>query len=220
MKGKEANFMNILLEGATLTEPYGFPALLPNSNMPMPTKLIAFDKSRKTPEKKEGYVHFYLEDHRFISRLFDAESQLERFKNYDGVIGPDPSIYLGLKPYLAKSSVFFNRLYTSYFQRNGINTVFNVRFGGPDTYDFCFSGIPEGSVIAIGTHGTMRYGELKETMLKGINEAIARIKPKRLLIYGTIPKEIVERHKEVEFLIFPSDASKAFRRRQDGIKEN
>ena len=36
------------------------------------------------------------------------------------------------------------------FHRTHVN---NVRWGTPETYDYCFDGIPENSIVAIGTVG-------------------------------------------------------------------
>lgn len=198
-------FLDTLLEGATLKGTYAYAALYPNGDIRLPERLVPFDKLNPAKANRHSYVHFYLEDYKFISSLFRADSLLERLLPYGGIIGPDPSIYIDMPDYLASSSVWLNRLVSSYFQRHGFPVIFNVRFGGPETFVFCFDGIPEGSVISIGTLGACKNPRLRACLYEGTEAAIEAIRPKAILFYGKEVPGVKERHPEIEIKTFMSE---------------
>lgn len=199
--------IEILLDGAAIEGPYAYPKLLPNSEIALPKTLTPFDKVTLKSADKDSFVHFYLEDGKFVNRLLNAPSYVERFRRYGGIISPDPSIYINSPDYLAKTSVWYNRIIASFYQRQDIPVIFNIRFGGPETYDFCFSGIPKGSVISFGTHGAVKNRTLRLTLEKGIYAAMEIIEPSKVIIYGTDPFDLPHKFKHITFQIIPSEIS-------------
>ena len=67
------------------------------------------------------------------------------------------------------------------------------------SYDFCFSGIEKGSVVAVCSKGTQQDKEIKENFLKGYEKAISVIKPSLVLFFDGIPDDISNREKIIEF---------------------
>ena len=52
------------------------------------------------------------------------------------------------------------------------------------TYNFCFDGIPKGSVVSISTIGVKRDDEAYQIWENGVKEMIKRIQPSTILVYG------------------------------------
>lgn len=57
----------------------------------------------------------------------------------------------------------------------------SVCCAGEKSYDFCFDGIEEGSVVAISTYRRERY---KTEIMKSYNKMLEVIKPSAIICYG------------------------------------
>lgn len=71
-----------------------------------------------------------------------------------------------------------------YWQRNGIPVVPTLSWATPDTYGFCFEGIPRHSTVATSTVGIAADEEAKAVFFGGMAEAMCRLEPARVLVYG------------------------------------
>ena len=54
---------------------------------------------------------------------------------------------------------------------------------------FSFASVPQGGTHCISNVGVMQRKEWREAFAEGLDEAIRRLKPDRILFYGTIPKD-------------------------------
>ena len=52
---------------------------------------------------------------------------------------------------------------------------------GEESYDFCFDGIEEGSVVALSTYKREKY---KNEIMRSYNKMLEVIKPSAIIIYG------------------------------------
>ena len=72
----------------------------------------------------------------------------------------------------------------AYYQSKGIKVIPTISWAEPETYEFCFRGIPEGSVVSISTIGVKRDPDALKIWTDGVTAMIERIKPSAILIYG------------------------------------
>lgn len=116
---------------------------------------------------------------------------MEILKRFKSVIAPDFSQFLDM-PYAMKLyHSYLNRAFTAYWNYNGINVIPNVTWTTPDSYEYSFSGIEVGGVIAINCTGIKNNGLSKYLWLQGYKEAIKRLKPICIIRYGSkMPGEI------------------------------
>lgn len=97
---------------------------------------------------------------------------------------PDFSLYLDM-PYSMKIwNVFRSRLIGQMCQDAGLAVVPTVSWAEPETFDFCFDGLPEKSTLSISTIGVKNSPEAMQIWRDGVTELIKRKKPKTLLVYG------------------------------------
>lgn len=54
----------------------------------------------------------------------------------------------------------------------------------PSSYAFCFEGVPRHSTVATSTVGVVRDEEAKKVWHDGMREAMRRLEPSRVLLYG------------------------------------
>ncbi len=143
-------------------------------------------------------VAFYQYDHVFDglhglynSIIYRNERKLSEFRErFDGVkyiIAPDYSIFGDFPNALQISNVYKSRLCACWLEANTKAKIIpNVRWGLDFSYEYCFDGIMKGSNIAIGLLGQIQNKENKRMFLEGFKEAIDKIEPKSILVYGFV----------------------------------
>ena len=127
-------------------------------------------------------VHFFLHDYRFECVYDNPEILFEKLKQYECLLTPDFSLYQDMPIALQIYSVFKNRWCGAYWQSMGKNVIPTVSWSNEQSFEFCFDGIEEGSLVAVSTHGN-RYA--KEDFLCGYNKLLQKIKPCGIICYGT-----------------------------------
>lgn len=78
-------------------------------------------------------------------------------------------------------NTFRSRWCGAYMQDKGIKVIPTVSWGEPNTFWFCFDGIPKGSVVAVSTIGVRKE---KSLFMQGYEEMMRKIKPQAVNCYG------------------------------------
>lgn len=77
-------------------------------------------------------------------------------------------------------SVFKNRWCGAFWQSKGLKVIPTVSWGDEKSFDFCFDGIEEGSIVAVCTY----YREnCEEEFMLGYNKMLEKIKPSAIICY-------------------------------------
>ena len=164
-----------------------------------------------------AYVCFYEDDHEFDSIFgiwFRSRQAYKILKHFAGIITPDFSTYQDF-PYPLK-------LWNTYRMRAfgywygvicGGKVINNVRWGTPETYDYCWGGLPECSMLAVGTvGGSPRKLIDRPRFEEGIMEMVRVLKPHTIIVYGSANYEcfrILEKQ-GIKIIAYPGSTSKAF----------
>lgn len=146
--------------------------------------LISFTdiKTNDIDENKQKGVHFYIDDYRMEGLYNNPSRSLHRLAQYKFLISPDYSLYSDMPKALQICNVFKSRWCGAYWQSQGLTVIPNVSWGDCGTFDFCFDGIEEGSVVAVGTIGCKHS---KLAFMRGYNEMLKCIKPSAIICFGT-----------------------------------
>lgn len=131
-------------------------------------------------KNKDKTIHFFTYDWKFEKVYENAEEELEKLKQYYCLLSPDFSIFTNMPIALQIQSIFKNRWCGAYWQSKGLKVIPTISWGDERSFDFCFDGIEEGSIVAVCTY--CRENCEEEFML-GYNEMIKRIKPSEILCY-------------------------------------
>ncbi len=161
--------------------PGGMPALDPVEAAP--ERLRAFTSCSRHTDPKAG-VHFFLDDYRFEGTWSDPERYAGMLSRFACVLTPDFSCYLDMPQPMQRWNVYRGRAVGRAWQDAGLAVVPTLTWAGPDTYAFCFEGIPEGSTVALSTVGLMDCEEGVELFQEGASEAMGRLRPSLVLAYG------------------------------------
>ena len=197
-------FQQYLTEGAVLTGAPGIPMLMDLDNTSIPKDLLPFSKAMSCKDRRK-YVHFYMHDREFSRVLTGTHRYLNLLKQYDGVISPDCTMLIHQAPCLQQTNTYFNRAVGFFFQRNGIPVIPNIRWSDESSFEYCFLGVPQGSIVCVSTHGCIRTKDEKRMFKIGLDATLNAILPRAVLVHGFMPEEIFgEFLGQVEFHRYPS----------------
>lgn len=155
----------------------------------IPTSLVSFNAAL-TAKDHNQCVHFFIDDYQF-ERIWNLPNRYVKcLRQFQCVISPDFSQYTDM-PYPQRMwNNYRGKFIGAWLQSQGVIVIPNVTWSLPDSYDYCFDGIPQHSVIAINSTGAARYGLTRFLWLKGYREALSRLRPLSVIRYGSmIPGE-------------------------------
>ena len=147
------------------------------------SKLIGFNYDKTSKEKNVG-IHFYLDDYQFERLWNKPEDYIEILKQYECILSPDFSLYMDMPMPMKIWNIYRSRLIGQYYQSQGIKVIPTLSWAEEETFQFCYEGIPQGSIVSISTIGVKRNEEALKIWEQGVDELIKRIKPSTILIYG------------------------------------
>ena len=150
----------------------------------VPDELIGFNYA-KTSERKNVGIHFFIDDYQF-ERVWNAPMDyMDQLSEYDCVLTPDFSLYMDMPIAMKIWNVYRSRLIGQMMQDSGIRVIPTLSWAEPQTYQFCFDGLPAGGTVAVSTVGVMRDKSARAIWADGMTEAIKRLKPKNIICYGS-----------------------------------
>ena len=115
------------------------------------------------------------------------EKSLAKLKQYKFVCTPDFSIYSEMDKWRNIENVAKNRWVGAYWQEHGLIVIPTISWGKPSTFDYCFDGVEEGSIVAISTLGCKKA---KRDFLIGYEEMKKQINPAAIICFDTPFEEI------------------------------
>lgn len=151
----------------------------------LPQRMVAFhDAIKKGQTDYDAIVHFYEYDFLFIRLFCDPDKYISTLRQFRYVLSPDMSQYIEMPYYARYANNCHNKALARYMQERGVNIIANVTWSLPDSYDYCFDGIPTNTTIAIGSNGVNAHSDSKYLWKKGYQEALRRLNPTRIIRYG------------------------------------
>lgn len=173
-----------ILDGLEKVGPYNMPVIQGNNLLPNTTSTVAFDKINDKLNNKGSIVVFYINDDRFASRLSHPWDYTEKLCSYNAVVGPDLSQYIDMEYPTRMSNCFWNKAFTAYWQKRGVNIYPNVTWSLPDSYEYSAAGLPKHSIIAINSMGVHKYHVSIGLWLMGYRYMLKTLEPSYILRYG------------------------------------
>lgn len=149
----------------------------------IPDDLIGFNYA-KTGRNKNAGIHFYLDDYQFERLWRQPEKYIEILGKYQCILSPDFSLYIDMPMPMKIWNTYRSRQIGSYYQKKGIAVIPTISWAEPETYKFCFKGIPKESIVSVSTIGVKEDEKALEIWKDGMTEMIKQIKPQTILVYG------------------------------------
>ena len=149
----------------------------------IPKKLIGFNYAM-TSNDSEASIHCFIDDYQFERLWNSPEQYLDVLGKFECILSPDFSLYMDMPMAMKVWNIYRSRLLGNYWQRNGITVIPTISWAEPETFQFCFDGIPKGRIVAVSTIGVKRAEESFKVWKDGMNEMIKRIEPSNIIVYG------------------------------------
>ena len=149
----------------------------------IPESLIGFNYAKSSKEKRCG-VHFFVDDYQFERVWVDAEKYTKVLSEYECILSPDFSLYMDMPMAMKIWNVYRSRQIGAYYQSRGIKVIPTISWAEPETFCFCFEGIPKGSIVAVSTIGIKENESAYNTWVEGMKKMIEVIEPSIILVYG------------------------------------
>ena len=166
------------------SNPWGFPDLLPQTfTLPEPLRLLSY---RDSEDHTAAFCHFFLDDYRFESVWNKPDTALNRIRGFYGALTPDFSLYTDWPLLIQQWNHYRRQWLGRYRQEHGIKVIPTVNWSTPDSFDWCFTGIPPGQIVALAVPD-MRRQRVKAAFMAGFSAMQTALQPTRLLVYGHLP---------------------------------
>ena len=84
-------------------------------------------------------------------------------------------------------NTFRNRWCGAYLASKGIKVIPTVAWSDRGSFDFCFKGIPKGSIVAVSTymfHASKHHADQKKLFIEGYNRMLKEIEPSKIICYS------------------------------------
>lgn len=153
----------------------------------VPDKLFSYASNRETVEDQENAAfHFFTDDYRFEIVWKRPEVGTYRVTTWlKGCLTPDFTMWREMPRVMQAWQVYRNRWCGNWFSRCGAKVVPTIGWAGPESYDFCFAGVPKHSVVAISTVGIIRADtHTRIAFYSGYDAMCEQLEPSTILIYG------------------------------------
>lgn len=176
----------------------------------IPNKVISFSKAVSSHDY-DSWVVFYENDTTFQRLWNNPEKYLSTLQKYNGVVGPDFSLYGDYPLAIQIFNTYRSRVITHWLKHNGVKVVPNVRWSTEYTYQFCFDGLKQNDIVFIGSHGCSKRNDDKHLFVSGLEEMINRITPNVICIYGTVSPAVNQLicDRNIKLVAFESEFSLA-----------
>lgn len=178
---------NIYRNGITREIPllgkWEFPPIIGTDDEP--TQLIGFNYCLTA--KKSDYektVHFYLDDYQFERIWNKPEVYIKILSKFRSCLTPDFSLYRNMPLAMQIYNVFRSRCIGYLMEQANMKVVITLQYSDPSSYEFCFDSLPQHKVYSASTVGVERDETARMLWKMGMIEALKRLKPKSLIIYG------------------------------------
>ena len=149
----------------------------------IPSDLISFNYVLNKDSFEKG-VHFFIDDYQFERIWNEPHKYMDRLSQFDCCLTPDFSLYMNMPIAMQVWNTYRSRLVGQIMQSYGIRVIPTLSWSGPGSFEFCFDGIEPGGTVAVSTVGVMKDKEAQNTWKAGMKEAIRRIHPSHVVVYG------------------------------------
>lgn len=163
-------------------------------------QLVACSDTRAndSEENKKRGVHFFVDDFRFEGIYNAPERSLQKYSQYAFLLTPDFSLYSDMNYWRQLENVAKNRWVGAFWQHYGLTVIPTISWSDEKSFDFCFDGIENHSTVAIGTIGCKHA---KKEFLKGYFAMIRKIKPEKVICFGSPFPEMNNDTISVDYLL-------------------
>lgn len=170
---------------------FGIPDLPPVPQSALPDWLVPYSQRLRSQQGvADGAVHFFLDDYRFETVWSRPRKALQYLSKYQTLLTPDFSLFREYPLALQLWNTYRNRWCGAYWTSLGFTVIPTVSWSALESYDFCFAGLPQHSLLAVSTISTHKDPSDRAYFLIGFEAMLETLSPSCVLCYGQIHPEM------------------------------
>ena len=216
-----------MVDGA-IYSPHDIP-FCPTTASELPHGIVTWEEAKAIYKKNipvksdflyDAFVCFYMDDYKFDGSRgiwHDSSFALKVLCHFAGAITPDFSTYQDFPEPIKVFNTYRMRAFGYWLGRNGISVINNVRWGTSESWRYCWDGIPENSIVCIGTAGGSPKKLIdRKRFEEGLKELVRVRKPHTILVYGSANYPCFDSliDQGITVVAYPSHTASAFERRR------
>lgn len=214
----ELNNMH-LMEGMEFTEAHGFPIIKAND---IPVDIgnltcIPFSSRNNIYTTENVAVIFFEDDYKFAYATWNKLDQTTyKLREYHTLFTPDHSLFVDMPDAFNFTQIYKTRFAGAFWQNCGYNVIATASWGNVDSFNYCFEGLPQKSVIAICGIGIDWCRPATKLWEMGVRELVTQLSPSQIIVYG---EERTVSGVTTHMVFIPPYIKTKFKNRKNGIKK-
>ena len=191
-------FQAYLVQDASFTSKEEYPILRKDmiSTTP-PKRILPFSKAINSKEDlSDTFICTFSPDNTFKRVLHNPKRYVDFFKRTAGLLGFDFSIHSDMPIIKQKKCIDDNLSLTYFYGNQGIPIIPNLRCGIDELLPEFLETIPHKSMVAIGTHGFIKYKYEKYEWYCFLNNIIPILNPSTIIVYGSLKGKLFDEIKK------------------------
>ena len=150
---------------------------------------IPFNYALTAKNRDSKGVHFYLDDYQFQRIWNNPDRYIPLLREFGAVCSPDFSLFADMPKALQIYNHYRKQWVSAYWQIHGIKVIPTLCWSTPDSFKWCFDGVPTNSIVSISSVGTQNSEEAEKAFVEGCRKAIKQLDPIQILWHGKCPAE-------------------------------
>jgi hypothetical protein len=181
-------FQAFLVEGASFTDGEEYPIIPCGFVSPeIPKYIMPFQKAiHYRGDLSETFICTYSPDETFERIRRNPKRYTDFFRRTGGLIGFDFSIHTDMTLIKQKTQMNDNLSLTYYYGAQGNKVIPNIRCGVDELLPEFLSAIPRNTLIAVGTHGFIKYKYEKYEWYCFLETVLKELEPSGVVVYGSL----------------------------------
>lgn len=128
-------------------------------------------------------VHFCLDDYQFETIWNHPNKYIKNFKGCGVICSPDFSLYSDFPLAIQIYNHYRKHWLARFYQDRGCTVIPTIAWSDRASYDWCFDGEPERSIVAISSTGVLRDEQCLRLFKDGVRAMIERLRPTKILCF-------------------------------------
>lgn len=137
-------------------------------------------------DKDETICHFFVDDYQFERVWTNPDKYVSMLRKFKAVAAPDFSMSDDFPTAIKIYNAYRRAWLTRYFQEHGVCMLPTAEWGGEDTLEYAFAGIPKHSPVCVTAAGVVQNALERQMFEAGLKALKEQIDSTKLNVFGLV----------------------------------